>query len=200
MTATINGSSQHDVLNALVRSDNRWATRTHDEPAPDGYLKHLAAALEPVVQAAASVDLDAFAKAGAELEQVCADNAALADEIAALRRQVGQLRADYATLSGERAELAAANARLTAETGPLRRAVEEHAAAAQRHVCQWDWSDPTKPIQPCEGCGRPWPRYVEYEAEEIEPDVEPWESLFGRLRAELPGWGDSVRPRPGAAA
>lgn len=116
--------------------------------------------------------------------------ARLADQMAALQVEVGHLRADCAALSDERAIL-------TEEAGQLRLAAAERVES--RHVCQWDWSDPAKPIQPC-SCGRAWPRYVEYEEEDVEPDVEPWESLFGRLRCELPGWGDSVtgqQPRAG---
>lgn len=191
MTATVNGISRATAIDLLVRADKRWATRHHDDPARGDYLEHLAAAIKPLIDPTTPINLDAHfndgspSKNDAELERQLTeirderdtartqlddanvDNARLADEIAALRQQLEQLRAENTALVEERAQLAE--------------------VADQPHICQWDWSDPTQPIQPC-ACGRTWPRYLEYEEEEIEPDVEPWDTVFQQLRDQLSDW------------
>ncbi|MFD5245052.1 hypothetical protein ACFWIW_10935 [Amycolatopsis sp. NPDC058340] len=103
-------------------------------------------------------DAEALPHGGVELLQ--ADNARLANDLAATQR-----------------DLANANATLDA-------IADEQAAAV--HTCQWPVTEPgTEPGQ-C-ACGKPWPRGVDAEFEEVVPDVEPWDALFGQIRAEVAG-------------
>ncbi|RSN26538.1 hypothetical protein DMC63_01495 [Streptomyces sp. WAC 05977] len=95
---------------------------------------------------------------GVELLQ--ADNARLANELAAAQR-----------------DLANANATLDA-------IADEQAVVM--HVCQWPVAEPGTEPGPCE-CGKPWPRGAGVEVEEVVPDVEPWDALFGQIRTELDG-------------
>lgn len=111
----------------------------------------------------------------AHLAEANDDNASLADQAADLEqlranaeaatKLIGTLRADYDTVQAERDRLA------------------DELAAATVHVCTYPWPDPYGPVEPC-SCGRSFPRYVVPEVDDIE-DVEPWDDLFDRIRAEI---------------
>ncbi|HET6290472.1 MAG TPA: hypothetical protein VFG15_27460 [Amycolatopsis sp.] len=103
---------------------------------------------------------DAEARPNGGVELLQADNARLANDLAAAQR-----------------DLANANATLDA-------IADEQAAAV--HVCQWPVAEPGTEPGPC-ACGKPWPRSAGVETEEIVPDVEPWDALFGQIRGEVAG-------------
>lgn len=201
-----------DTRLVLRRADRDWRRDTADDPAPDGYLEHLATALLTQVVGplardnagvSASENADAFASDPAALQALADDNAALAKEVAGLRADAVRHTATVAeldqaqqaltdvrgentqlqtTLTGLQAELAAARAQLAERTAA--------AAATGLHRHLYPWIEGTRDAGPC-ACGHPFPRTAPREATELARPAaaaEPLDVLFGRLRRQLPGW------------
>lgn len=215
-TPTLNDATVHDpAFSIIARADRNWCQQACDDPLDDQRIKHLAAAVQQLID-----------ETPAELDRVVKELAAEHWTAEQLRGQVDRIRADYDTLAGERSQLATANTRLTVELDLLRTQYDnlaadlvtahsdnaeladvlathveavtaalnerdrllEQLAAAECHRCQWEWDPETGLYYDCD-CGRVWPRYELDEGEPVEPELEPLEALMARVREELVGWG-----------
>lgn len=103
------------------------------------------------------------------LEQAQRDNARLADQLAKAEEQLSLARRDLELANRTLDEIADEEA-------------DRPAAAQHRH--QYEVDPATGEHHPC-GCGQPWIRDLVDDGEPVEPDVEPWAELFGRIRDEL---------------
>jgi hypothetical protein len=95
------------------------------------------------------------------LDQAQRDNARLADELAQTRRNLELANRTLDEIADEDAS---------------------RPAVAHRH--EYEVDPRTGEHWPCP-CGKPWIRDLIHDDEPVVPDVEPWDALFDRIRAEL---------------
>jgi hypothetical protein len=196
----------------LRRADRDWRRDIADDPAPEGYLEHLAAAVlaQVVGPLAAGATPAADPAHAAQVQTLTAANAALADKVTGLRAGAARHAATGAeldqaqraltdargentqlttTITGLQTELAAARADITRLTTTAAQ-TEAASRVCTRHL--YPWIEGTRDAGPC-ACGHAFPRAAlrdpaESHAAARAGGAEPLDVLFGRLRRQLPGW------------
>lgn len=115
------------------------------------------------------------AELGEQHAGVLAENVKLLDRLDVSRDERERLVAELDELRGEVARLRKKTTR-TPRPRPV----------PHRHF--YPWLGEAGAYGPCE-CSKPYPRIVD-EGEPVEPDVEPLDALFARIRAEIGEGGD----------
>lgn len=174
--STIDAGELNDLRTRIEAAERELATRTaaHDQLA--GELQTARTELGEVRKQLAAAE--------GELELVRDERARLVDELGESRQRRGHDEQAVANVLGEAEKHKSAAAVLRQK---LRRATER-LERAEQHEHFYPWPDPAKPPEPC-ACGRLWPRLLDEDTEEVEPDLEPWDALWARLRVDLADWG-----------
>lgn len=129
MAATNGTQQQASALALLKRANSRWAKDNADDPAPDGYLEHLATFLQPVAPSAdAAPPVD-----DRDLNLLREQVAAAENNAAARRAELDQARAEIESLRGQIQEAGAATEqRLEGQRLELQKHIDTQESRAER--------------------------------------------------------------------
>lgn len=177
-----------DIRGALARADERHARRVgYDEPLTAAHLDALTNAVQPLVDPnSAPTEHDAtIAQQHGEITALKLERDQLAEELKAARLDV-ERRINTAVKATETVAKT-----MREKVDELRIDLAAAKAAVPQHQHTYEWPTPDEPPLPCE-CGHPFPRTALAEqladGEPVEPEVEPFGDLLGRIRAELATW------------
>jgi hypothetical protein len=199
----------------LKRTDRQWRKDNADDPAPEGCLETLTAAVhQQVVKpladgaplAAIPVDQDELDRLRTANSELIADNGALADEVATLKaaaqrhtgvvaeldqaqRALGNKDTEVDDLVSKLADLQREFADQGTDLEATRAELATAAAAQEPHRHTYPWIEGTKDVAPC-ACGHAYPRHTVRDLRHVAPAAvrEPFDVLLDRVRTQLDGW------------